>query len=395
MPTFEYHALDRSGTRLTGVLAAATEQAVLAELEGRQLTPVRVSEQADRGRRRGGVSQRALAGSYRQLADLLRAGVPLLKSLRLLGRQRASRRLAMAYEELAEVVAEGGEVADAMGQQPDVFPSIHAAMIRAGEKGGFLEQVTAQLAEFVEGQAELASKVIGALVYPAILLTIGTILISLVFGIFIPMFEETFASVDQLPMVTVIVFGISDVVAGYGLVAAGVGLAAAIGLWRSSKLPAVRRAIAVAKTRAPVVGDLVRALAAARFCRMLGTMEGSGVPLLTAMRIARDAAGNVLLEDAIDDAAEAVRAGEPLADPLRRSGLFGEDVVEMIAVGEAAGNIDTVLLNVAHTLESRIERLLANAVKLIEPALLIAIALSIAVVAAALILPMTQMTAGM
>jgi general secretion pathway protein F len=156
----------------------------------------------------------------------------------------------------------------------------------------------------------------------------------------------------------------------------------------------VRRKIAEARTFLPVIGPLTRAIAAARFCRMLGTMLGNGIPVLTSMQIAKEAAGNPLMEEAVDAATDAVRAGQTLAPPLLESGLFSEDVVEMIAVAEAANNLDEVLVTIAATIETRVDRMLTTAVRLVEPLLLLCIALVVAVVAAGLILPMTKMKAG-
>lgn len=150
--------------------------------------------------------------------------------------------------------------------------------------------------------------------------------------------------------------------------------------------------IARVKTHGPVFGPLVRALATARFCRMLGTMLGNGVPMLSAMSTAREAAGNLLLEEAVEGAIEGVRAGEALAPPLRESGLFADDVIEMIAVGEEAGNVAEVLVTVAETIEKRIDRLLSTVVRLIEPLLLVVIAVVVLIVAVGLILPLTQLS---
>ena len=394
MPTFEYIAIDPKGSRTTGVLAGNTEQAVYAELEGRSMTPVRLIEQRDRaaGTR---IGTRALSTAYTQLADLLRAGVPLMRSLTLLGRQSSKPKLAAVFRALAEKVSDGGELADAMAAQPGVFPRVHVAMVRAGEKGGFLEQVFEQLGAFVLAEAELKGKIIGSLVYPIVLVVIGSGVLGVIFGFFVPMFRDgMFSRLESLPAITSVVLGISDLVASYGLVLLALLAAAAVGLWKARTLPEVRRGISVFRTRTPVLGPLTRALAAARFCRLLGTMESNGVPLLTAMGIAKEAAGNVLMEEAIDKARDAVRSGEPLAGPLGESGLFGEDIIEMISVGEAAGNVDTVLLTIATTLEGRVDRLLAGAVKLIEPLLLVLIAGAIGLVAISLILPMTQMTAN-
>ncbi|USN98208.1 MAG: type II secretion system F family protein [Phycisphaeraceae bacterium] len=394
MPTFEYIAIDAHGARTTGVLAGNSEQAVFAELESRQMTPVKLAEQAEHADR-GGVGTRQLATVYAQMADLLRAGVPLLRALTLLSRQKSRPRVASVFRRLAERVSDGGELADAMAEQPGVFRRVHVAMVRAGEKGGFLEDVFKQLGQFVLSEAELKSKIVGGLIYPCVLVTVGSGVLGVIFGFFVPMFRKgMFSRLDKLPGITEFVLGVSDLVSHYGLILLALVIAGVVTLWRLRKNEDVRRRASVLRTRAPVLGPLTRALAAARFCRLLGTMESNGVPLLTAMTIARDAAGNALMEDAIDEAIEAVRAGDPLAGPLGTSGLFGEDVVEMISVGEAAGNVDAVLLTIAETLEGRVERLLSGAVKLIEPLLLVVIAGAIGLVAVALILPMMQMTAN-
>lgn len=397
MPTFQYTAFDAGGRRVGGALAAPSEQAMLSELESRRLTPVSITPEPERGGwRRRGVGVRALAESYHQMSDLLRAGVPLVRALRLLGARKAVPRLSAAYRALADAVAEGQELADAMNANPSIFGPVHVAMVRAGEKGGFLESVFARLGQFLSTQAELRSKVIGSMIYPAILVVVGVIVLGVVFGIFVPMFEPMFERIrDRLPLISRAVFGMSALVTTYGLFVLVIVGAAGFALHRAWRRPSVRLWAARARTRAPVIGPLVRGLAAARFCRMLGTLLGNGIPVLAAMQIARDAAGNPLMAQAIDRAADAVRAGQPLAPPLAESGLFGEDVVEMIAVGEAANNLDDVLLNIADTIERRTDRLLTNAVKLIEPAMLLAIAMTVGLVAAALILPMTQLSAGL
>lgn len=395
MGTFEYIAISPDGQRTTGVLAGNSEQAVFAELESRRMTPVSLSEQTDRSTGRG-IGTRQLATVYTQLADLLRAGVPLMRAIALLSRQKSQPKLAVVFRKLGERVSDGGELAAAMAEQPGVFPRVHVAMIRAGEKGGFLEQVFQQLGKFVLAEAELKGKIIGSLVYPAVLVTIGTGVIGVLFVFFVPMFRDKMLSrLDSVPPITQFVLGVSDLVANYGLILLIAAVAGGAFLWSVRGREDVRRRISIIRTKAPVLGPLTRALAAARFCRLLGTMESNGVPLLTAMTIAKDAAGNALMEDAITKAIDAVRAGEPLAGPLADSGLFGEDVIEMISVGEAAGNVDAVLLNIADTLEGRVDRLLSGAVKLIEPLLLVGMAVGIGLVAVALILPMTQMTSSL
>lgn len=396
MPTFEYTALDVAGRRTAGVLAGPSEQAVLAELESRQLTPVAILPQQEARVRRRGVSARRLGTSYIQLSELLHAGVPLLRSLRVLANRKSEKKLSPVFRELGEAVSEGEDFAAAMSRRRDVFPQVHVAMVRAGEKGGFLEAVLSRLGQMVIAQAELRGKIIGNMVYPAILAGFGTIVLGVIFGVFIPKFRPMFDRIQGgLPTVTKFVFGVSSLVGKYGLITLAIVVVLGFVIAQAAARPGVGRVLTRWKTFMPVVGPLVRSLAAARFCRMLGTMLANGVPMLTAMHISREAAGNSILEEAISTAAEAVKSGQTLAPPLAASGLFDADVIEMIAVAESANNLDSVLLKIAETVEGRVDRLLATAVKLLEPLLLLVMAGAVVLVAAALILPMTRMSAAL
>ncbi|MFO0961354.1 MAG: type II secretion system F family protein [Phycisphaerales bacterium] len=388
MATFAYEARDAAGARVRGTVDADSEIAALADLQARGLAPVSVEAARARGRR--GVPARALANSYRQLGDLLRAGVPLLRALRLLGRGRANPRLAGTWAAVAEGVQEGERLADAMARHPDVFPDVQVAMVRAGERGGFLEDVFARLASFIENQAEMRGKVVGNLVYPVILLTVGfgIVLAALVF--FVPKFKK-FHVKGELPTATRALLWTSDlIVERWPVLLIGAALLVA-GVWWAWRRPAIQRRIRDAQLRVPQLGGLIRAICVARFTRVLGTLLGNGIPLIQAMTIAREAAGHPALADAVERATEAVRAGEPLARPLGESGFFEEDVVEMIAMGESANNLASVLSGVADTLEKRVDRALAMAVKLMEPALLLFLAAVVLSIFLALVLPMLQL----
>lgn len=299
--------------------------------------------------------------------------------------------MAAAFRELAETIADGGDLAHAMQRRPRIFPSVHVAMVRAGERGGFLEKVIERLGQLVTAQAELRGKVVGNLIYPVILAVVGSIALTVIFTVFVPQFRVLFESVPDLPMVTRLVLALSDLVSRWWpWTLAGV-VAAFFGARYMFKRPAVREKIEYWRTFAPLIGPLTRSLASARFCRILGTMLDNGVPLLAAMQIAKETAGNRLMEHAIEVAAEAVRSGRPLAPPMGESGLFDDDVIEMIAVGESANNLDHVLITIAETIEKRVDRLLSSLVRLIEPSLLLVMAGMVATVAIALILPMTKL----
>jgi general secretion pathway protein F/type IV pilus assembly protein PilC len=366
----------------------------LAELQSRALAPVRVEEVREHARLRRRVSTRNLASAYRQVADLLRAGVPLLRALRLLGRGKSSLRLAKVMSELADDVAEGERLADAMAAHADVFPDVQVAMVRAGERGGFLEAVLARMAGFLEHQADMRARIAGSLIYPIVLLTVGAGIVIFAMVVFVPKFKDFYGRIN-LPWPTRVLLTISDLLTHWWVAAIGLGAIAAVVIWRLLQYPQVRRALTKWRTRLPVIGPLTRALAVGRFARILGTLLENGIPMLQAIQISRDAAGNLLLAEAIDSAGEAVRAGEPLSKPLAHSGLFSDDVIEMIAVAESANNLPHVLVTIADTIEKRIDRLLVAVLRLVEPLLLLCMAGAVLFIFIALIVPMMRMSAGL
>jgi general secretion pathway protein F len=389
---FEYTALTVGGQRVQGSLVGASEQAVLAELETRHLTPVAIKERLGGGGFRRGVSARALGESYEQVSDLLKAGVPLLRGLRVLSGRRSTPTLSAEYRRLADALEKGGDLASAMAESPRLFPPVHVAMVRAGERGGFLEEIFANLGRLVLKQAELRAKIIGNLIYPAILLVIGTGVGLALFIFFVPLFRPMFEQLrGGLPLVTRLVFATADALTVYGPFTLIFLALLAAGVWNMVRRPRVKEWIEGARLKLPIVGHLERSITAARLCRLLGSMLGNGVPMLAALQIAKDGVGNVVVRRALEQAAESVQAGQHLSPPLAASGLFEDDVVEMISVGEAANNLDDVLLKVALTLENRIDRVLNTVVRLIEPLMLLLLAGVIGLVAAGLLLPMSKL----
>ncbi|MFO0827947.1 MAG: type II secretion system F family protein [Phycisphaerales bacterium] len=394
MASFSYIARDAAGNRVKGRLEAATEAAALTDLAARGLAPVRVdpaNAPRSRGRR---VSVRQLARAYQQLADLLRAGVPLLKALQLLGRSRSNPRLAGVMANIAEEIAQGERLADAMARHPRIFPAVQVAMVRAGERGGFLEQVLARLGVFLVHQADVRAKVIGNLIYPVVLLVVGIGVVLAALILFVPKFKDYYKKVE-LPLPTKVLLAASDLlVSGWPIVLLAVAALVVAAIW-AARDPRVRRRFAESVIKLPVVGPLLRGVAAARFARTLGTLIENGIPMIAAMQISRDAAGHPALADAIDSSIEAVRSGESLARPLGASGFLEEDVVEMIGVGESANNLAHVLLTVADSLETRIDRTLSVLIRLMEPALLLILAGLVFFIFIALIVPMMRLSSAL
>ncbi|MEM7227873.1 MAG: type II secretion system F family protein [Planctomycetota bacterium] len=389
--TFAYIARNQSGQQVTGRLAAPNEQGVLAELHARDLAPIQVTAVKESMQTARRLSTRRLATTYRQLADLLRAGVPLMRALRLLAKRRANPKLANIMRQVADAVADGATLADAMSTQGDVFPDMHVAMVRAGERGGFLDTVLGRMGEFLERQADIRSKVVGNLIYPFALLGVGATIIVGALYFFVPKFAAFYKS-DELPLPTTILMAASDLVRERWWLLPVIAVVGFFAVQWARQQPAVRRWFAGMILKTPVLGSLIGGLAVSRLCRTLGTLLANGIPLLPALQVSRDAAGNVLLAEAIDHASESVRAGEPLATPLGSSGLLDDDVIEMIAVAESANNLQDVLVTIADTLDGRIERTLTVLIRLMEPALLLLLGGAVFFIFMALVIPMMQLS---
>jgi general secretion pathway protein F/type IV pilus assembly protein PilC len=393
MPQFDYIARTTTGDKVTGVLEAVSQSAAARALGEKSLFPVRIAEQAQKPSQAKGprLSGRELAGIYEQLADLLRAGVPLLRALETLTRTNSNQRIAGVVKQIQEDVATGKALEEAMLRQPTVFTALQAAMVRAGERGGFLESVLTELASFLERQDELRSKVRGALIYPCLLVVTGVAIVIGCLLWMVPKFKPIFEGRGDLPLPTRMLFAASDSLMIYwpmttaGLVLGSVALALFL------RTPPGQRLWIHLKLGVPVVGHAIKMVAVTRFCRVLGTMLEAGVPLLAALGISRDAVGLAPLAVLIDNAMESVRHGRGLAGPLREGRLFPPQVVEMVAVAEESNQLEKVLLKIADTVERRTNRQVDMAVRLLEPAILVLLAAAILFVALGLLYPIFTM----
>ena len=397
MPTFEYIAKDAAGAAQNGVIQAESEAAVIRALNQRRLYPVRVTPQAAQIKspfRSGKVGLRQLGAAYGQLADLLSAGVPMLRALDIVVRAGAHAGLKRVLREVREDVSAGETLADAMGRHPEVFTRLHMAMIRAGEHAGFLEDVLNNLATFMERQDELRGKVRGAMIYPMVLAVFGVTVVSIILVFLVPQFSKFLANMP-LPLPSRMLFALSALMREHavfmlvGLFLAGFMTRTYIHSERGKKLWAIWQ------LKLPVVGRAIRMVAITRFCRVFGTLLANGVPIIQALGISKDATGNDMMAAAIEKAADNVRAGEPLADPLDKSGLFPPEIIEMIVVGEESNQLEKVLLQVADTVERRTNRQVDAAVRLVEPLLLLVMALAIGFVAIGLLYPIITMAQAM
>lgn len=396
MPSFTYKAVGGDGKHVSGVLTAENYQVALRMLEEQTLFPVEVLEGAKQSVMPfagGRVKPAQLTTFYSQLADLLRAGVPMMRSLEVLSGKGTKGTLAQVVRELREDVAGGMSLGDAMSKYPRAFSPLQASMVKAGEQGGFLEDVLARIAIFSEKQDELRNKVRGAMVYPVILVLFGGGIMMFVMTVVVPQLRP-YLRPETFNFMTVIVFGVGDfLIANYLPMIFG-SAAVIVGMVSWVRTESGRRTFAMLKLRAPVMGKITTMVAICRFCRILGTMLHNGVPILQALKISKDSAGNEVLAKIIEEAADSVKKGAALSDPLAKSGLFPPTIIDMIAVAEESNNLEAVLVQIADTNEARTARTIDLAVRILEPMLLLAMAGAVGSIMIGLLLPILTMGSG-
>jgi general secretion pathway protein F/type IV pilus assembly protein PilC len=400
MPDYTYEALAKSGAKAAGTVTAGSEREAAQILDGRGLFPLKIALAKTQASAAGGffggrVKGRQIATFYSQLADLLHSGVPLLRSLDILERQSSNRTLQSVIRDVRGRVADGTGLAQAMEKHPRVFNELAVGMVRAGQEGGFLEDVLKRVAAFVENQEDLKAKVVGSLAYPIFLGGAGFVVVTVLMTFFIPKFEPIFAKLrekGEMPGITLMLMGVSNFITSWpGVFTAAAVFVGAIlfGVWTKGS---GRRWADRVKIRLPLFGPVFLGLALSRFCRILGTMLHNGIPILKALNIAKDSTGNTVLGEAIEKSAENVTAGEKLADPLRKCGYFPGDVVEMITVAEEANALEKVLIDTADNLDKRTARNLELMVKLLEPIMLLVMAVVVGFIAVGLLMPVFKMS---
>jgi type II secretory pathway component PulF len=412
MPLFDYKALQLDGGIAQGQLEAAGRAEAFRQMEGLGLRPITLAEKTassaakqaanattDKGAGlslklgSGKISARDLENFTRLLSSLLAAGVPLSRALVILHKEASSPAAGAKWKEIHDYVIDGMSLADAMAKSPETFPRVYIAMVQAGETGGFLDLVLAQIADFQAREKDLRSKVMTAMLYPAILLVLalGVVVFLLVF--FIPKFQTIFSGFGaSLPALTEMIIATSHALRAYGLFILGglIGIGFSLRTWFNSEKG--RRAWEGLVLRAPVVGPLVAQFAMARFCRMLGTLLGASVPLVQALNVARKSIGNQILVDAVSTSITRVSEGGQLGQSLANCrNLFPGSVLEMIAVAEESGKLDTELVRIATVTESDLDRNLKTGVALLEPLMLFLIAGFIGTIFIGMVLPIFTM----
>ena len=318
-----------------------------------------------------------------------------MRTIKILREQSSNAVLADVLDDVHSRVEDGITLAEAMDRHPNAFGELAVNMVRAGGEGGFLEDALDRVAQFTEQQEDLKGRTMGALAYPMFLATVGTVVVAGLLIFFVPNFAEIFDSLreqGQLPAITDWLLWFSESVRQWWWIVLIAGGFVFAYLKAYVATDTGRRNADLLRLRFPMLGNIYKSLAVARFCRVLGTLIHNGVPILKSLDISREASGNKILSEAIGDAAQNISSGESLASPLAQSGHFPRTVVEMIAVAEESNTLDHVLVNIADNLEKRTERRLDLAVRLLEPIMLLILAIIILFVVMALLLPVLKMS---
>lgn len=425
MANFQYSALDAKGEQMTGTLSAATEAEAIQQLRSKGLYPTQITEEgktkgkatnaapakakgksngksSGKGPVGGRIKPKSLMIFTRQLATLIDSGLPLLRSLTVLEKQEPNPVLKATVSALAENVQGGSTFSESLAQHPKIFNKLYVNMVKAGELGGVLEIVLNRLAEYQEKAQKLKNKIVSAMVYPVIVMFIAVAILVFLMIFIVPKFKEMFTNTDsELPLISKIVFGMSGFFLAnpfyvpnvvFFFIAFGVGVFL-FNMWGATV--GGRKIIDNMKLKMPVLGDIQRKSAVSRFSRTLGTLVTSGVPILQALNITRDTAGNVIISSAIEKVHEAVKEGETIVIPLQASGVFPNMVISMVDVGEETGQLPEMLLKVADVYDDEVDNAVTALTSILEPIMIVILALIVGAVVFALFLPLIKMISTM
>ena len=343
------------------------------------------------------VNQKDLTTFTREFATLLDAGLPIMRSIDILHTQLESGTLKWAVADVKQDVEGGSALSEALSRHPRVFDKLYVNMIRAGESGGVLDEILERLAEFREKAQRLQQKIVGALMYPMAVVFIASSILTFIMIFIIPKFKQMFDEMDigPLPKVTQLLMAIAGAMVSYWYMLVVVPVAATVIFRLVVKTPRGRLVVDAIKLKIPIFGRIISKSAISRFCRTLGTLLSSGVPILDALSIIKNATGNQVVANAIEMVHASIKEGDTIAEPLRHSGVFNGLVVNMIQVGEETGELDKMLIKVADTYDNDVDTLVSAMMSLLEPLLIVAMGLAVGFIVIALFMPLVTLIDNM
>ncbi len=414
MPNYKYEAMDHAGAEVTGTIEAESEADAQQVIREQDLFVTKITEDGrkkkkkkkDKGDKKGGARRRKAGGGFsiggvgakqlctftRQLSTLQDAGLPILRSLMILEGQSKPGPLKNSLIGVIEDIEGGSTLSEAMAKQPKAFDDLYVNMVKAGEAGGALEVILQRLAEFKERAQSLKRKVIGAMIYPAAVITVAIAIVSGIMIFIIPKFKKIFLGFDvELPDITIMLLNASDWFATYWwvLILAPVAFVLMIKLIKKNKTGAF--VIDWIALKIPLMGTILQKSTIARTMRTLGTLIASGVPILEALTIARDTAGNNVFKRAFDNIHSAIREGESIAVPLREARIVDDMVVNMVDVGEETGALDTMMYKVAEVYDEEVAVAVDGLISMLEPIMVVVLGLIVGFIVIALFMPLVKL----
>ncbi len=414
MPTFQYEAMNAAGQEVKSEVDAGTADEAITKIRSQGYFPTKVKEKAAKkkkdggssssssgGKKKksagfsiGGVSTKVITQFTRQLSTLQDAGLPILRSLKILYQQQKPGLLKNILDEVAEGVEGGSTLSESMAKHPKAFDRLYVNMVQAGETGGVLDVILQRLAEFMEKAQRLKRRVIGAMIYPSVVVGFSVLIVTGIMIFVVPKFREIFKDFKtSLPALTEFLLGMSDWIANqYGwAVIFGSPFLIFFFVKILGKAKFGRRIIDTVKIKMPIFGQILSKTAVARFTRTLGTLLAAGVPILDALNITRDTVGNVVYESALQKVHDAIREGESFAGPLRQSRVCDSIVTNMIDVGEETGDLDKMLMKIADNYDEEVDVLIGSLVSLLEPVMVVTLGGIVGTIVVALFLPLVKL----
>jgi len=418
MANFQYIALDAKGEQTTGTVQAGSETDAVAQLRAQGLYPTKVIQEGKgnlsvagkkaaakargkkkaRGKTGGRIKPKILMIFTRQLATLIDSGLPLLRGLTVLGKQEPNQVLRGTINSIADSVQGGSTFSESLAQHPRIFDKLYVNMVKAGELGGVLEVVLTRLAEYQEKAHKLKNKIVAAMVYPVIVMFIAVAILTFLMLFIVPKFKDMFADMGgaELPTISKVVFGFSDFMMKINFIVPNAVwiLFSLFGVWVIfqfwGRTKGGRRILDTIKLRIPLFGEIQRKSAVSRFSRTLGTLVTSGVPILQALNITKETAGNVVISEAISKVHESVKEGESIVQPLQASKVFPSMVISMVDVGEETGQLPEMLLKIADVYDDEVDNAVTALTSVLEPIMIVFLALVVGAIVFALFLPLIK-----
>jgi type IV pilus assembly protein PilC len=437
MPGFSVEAVDGAGKKIKVDVEAASSAEAFSKIKGRGFKPISVKEKAGAGVLAGaapgasgehkeargpaagaGQVAQAFAGGggakkarksvfmgrvkhkqltqfTQQLSVLMDAGLPVVRSLKILSNQMRPGLLKNIASEVAEDVETGSSLSEALNKHPKTFDKLYVNMVKAGEAGGVLDVILQRLAGFMERMEALKRKIVGASIYPIVVIVIALCVVLAIMTFIVPKFEDVFRSVKvTMPPMTVALMGASNLVKNWWfiLIFAPIGLYFIVKAWGRTK--GGRHTIDRFKLHAPLIGPIIKKSIIGRFCRTLGTLLQSGVPILEALNIVKNATGNEVVASAISKVHDSIREGESIAEPLAQSGVFDDIVINMIDVGEETGELDKMLLKIADNYDAEVDAAVSALMSILEPLLIVGLGFTVGFIVVSLFLPLISLLEG-